>query len=67
MCRNTFTTYGPNKYPAPLGDASKPVTLPSESGSDHIISVNGPSCGISQNLFKSYISSIDSIPGDKPP
>jgi hypothetical protein len=47
MCKNTFTTYGPNKYPAPLGDASKPVTLPSESGSDHIISVNGPSCGIS--------------------
>ena len=45
-CKNSLRTYPPKTKPAPLGDILKPG-VSSSSGSDHIISVNAPSWGIS--------------------
>lgn len=46
MWLNSSATFAPNRYPAPLGLISQASRI--SSGSDHIMSQNAPSCGISR-------------------
>lgn len=64
MWLNSVVTLEPNSHPAPRGDYAQ-VSI--SSGSDHIISQNGPSCGISNLLSINLIWSTVLISGESPP